>query len=298
MSPPDSPPSPSLPEPSVPIPAAARRRRAALPWGVTLVALAVGLGFVGRNAPVLWREWHALKEDREQERASTFIGYENIYPKPQFAARPSDWVHDEGDVTLLWAGWQPGEGRHRWFRFDRGQIDLGRIAGPLGRDTVRAIDVPIVEIGRGMCWQRIPYDARVAALDLEGVSSAYPLRVLEKVEVVNDQIRGRPFLVTFSPFVPESMAYNVYEPILDGRRVTLGSSGYFLGRLPLWYDRGTESLWIERPEGLAAVAGSRTGAVLRRIRQPMLVSWDDWRAEHPAGRLIVGADRSRGLPAD
>jgi hypothetical protein len=42
----------------------------------------------------------------------------------------------------------------------------------------------------------------VAALDLEGIPSAYPLRVLEKVEVVNDEVRDRPFLVTFSPFIP------------------------------------------------------------------------------------------------
>jgi hypothetical protein len=297
MSPHDSPPSPSLPEPPDSIPSAAGRRRRAVPRGVTLVAMVVLLGFVGLQAPVLWREWGELQQDRKQERASTFIGYENIYPNVQFAARPPDWIHDEGDTTLLWAGWQPGVG-HRWFRFDRGQLDLGRIAGPLGRDTVRAIDEPIVEIGGGTRWRRIPYDARVAALDLEGTSSAYPLRVLEKVEMVNDQIRGQPFLVTFSPFVPESLAYNVYEPILEGRRVTLGSSGYFLGGRPLWYDRGTESLWIERPEGLAAVAGPRSGAVLRRIRQPVLVSWDDWRTHHPAGRLVVGADRSGGLPAD
>jgi hypothetical protein len=295
MSPLDSPPSPPLPEPSESTPAAAGRRRAALLRGVALATLVVSLGFVGRQAPVLWREWHALQTDRERERASTFVGYENIHPNPQYADRPPNWIHDEGAMTLLWAGWQPGVG-HRWFRFDQGQLDLGRIAGPLGRDAIRAIDVPIVEIGGGAHWGRIPYDAQVAVLDLEGVSSAYPLRVLEKVEVVNDQIRGRPFLVTFSPFVPESAAYNVYESILDGRRMTLGSSGYFLGRRPLWYDRGTESLWIERTEGLAAVAGPRTGTVLRRLRQPALFSWDDWRAHHPGGRLIVGADRSGGLP--
>ncbi|HEX8203555.1 MAG TPA: DUF3179 domain-containing (seleno)protein [Isosphaeraceae bacterium] len=297
MTPFDSPSSSSLPEPSAPIPAARGRRRGMVYRGVSLAVLAVLLGFIAREAPVLWREWQELQGDRQRERASTLIGYEGIFPNVQYADRPPDWIHDEGDTTLLWAGWQPGVG-HRWFRLGRGQLDLERIAGPLGRDTVRAIDVPVVEVGGGPRWQRIPYDARVAALDLEGVSSAYPLRVLEKVEMVNDQIRGRPFLVTFSPFVPESVAFNVYETVLDGRRLTLGSSGYFLGRRPLWYDRGTESLWIERTEGLAAVAGPRAGTVLRRLRQPILVSWDDWRSEHPEGRLIVGADRSRGLPAD
>lgn len=261
-----------------------------------LVVLVVLLAIIGRQARALREEWRALQAEQVQERESTFIGYENIHPTPQFAARPPDWVHDEGDETLLWSGWQHGVG-HRWFRIGRGELDLGRVAGPLGRDIVRAIDLPIVETGGGVHWERIPWDATVAALDVEGIPTAYPLRVLEKVEVVNDQVRARPVLVTFSPFLQTAQAYNVYEPTVDGRRVTLGSSGYFLNRRPLLYDRGTESLWVEQPEGLAAIAGRRKGVLLRRLTQPALVAWGDWRAQHPAGRLVVGADRSGGLPA-
>jgi hypothetical protein len=288
--------SSSEPEPSGPPPASVPVG-IALPRGVVLVALLVLVGFLGWLVSALWGEWQALRADRAGERASTLVGYADIYPTPQYAARPTDWVHDEGDDMLLWSGWQPGVG-HRWFRVGRGELDRARLGGSLGRDIIRAIDVPIVEVGGGPRWGRIPWDAPVAALDLEGIPSAYPLRVLEKVEVVNDAVRDRPILVTFSPFIPEAQAYNVYEPVVEGRRVTLGSSGYFLDRRPLLYDRGTESLWIERTEGLTAIAGRRKGALLRRVSRPTLIPWGRWQARYPKGRLVVGADRSGGLPAD
>ena len=51
----------------------------------------------GWGAKDMTAAW-ALQEDRAGERASTLIGYVNIYPNPQFAARPADWIHDEGGL--------------------------------------------------------------------------------------------------------------------------------------------------------------------------------------------------------
>src|SRR5438093_12791809 len=92
-------PASPAPEPPESLPAAAGLSRGGLRRGVALVVLMVLLWLVGRQVPVLWREWRALQEDRAGERASTLIGYVNIYPNPQFAARPADRVHEEGDGT-------------------------------------------------------------------------------------------------------------------------------------------------------------------------------------------------------
>jgi hypothetical protein len=167
----------------------------------------------------------------------------------------------------------------------------------MGRDVIQAIDYPLVEQGGGAIWGRIPNEAAVVGFDLAGTDSVYPMQVLDKVLVVNDLVGGRPFLITFNPMVSRNRTVHIYEPIVDGRRVTMGMSGYFHDRKPLLYDRGSESLWVESEAGtLEAIAGRHKGARLQSIEQHSPVAWGDWRGKHPASRLLIGADRTRTIP--
>lgn len=264
-------------------------------WPAVL-ALALGAVVVARVGPKVWAEYRALRRAWDDEGMTRPVGYPNITPRPSLAAKPAEWARDEGASTLLWSGWDPAAHRHGWFRIGRGEIATARLAGVLGRDVVRAIDRPIVEVGGGTFWERIPPGHPVVALSWAGVEAAYPLRVLEKVEVVNDVINDSPLLVVFTPFVPVEQAVATFDPHLAGRRVTLGSSGYFLDRRPLLYDRETESLWLVRDDGVTAVAGRRKGETLRRAGDISLCSWAECRDQHPRCRLVVGADRSGGIP--
>jgi hypothetical protein len=91
---------------------------------------------------------------------------------------------------------------------------------------------------------------------------------------------------------------HVYEPVLNGHRVTMGWTGYFLENKPLLYDRGTESFWLEEADGdLKAIAGTYKGAELPEIAESEAVRWSDWRGRYPQSRLLVGADRSKGRPS-
>jgi hypothetical protein len=119
--------------------------------------------------------------------------------------------------------------------------------------------------------------------------------VLRKVEVVNDQIDKRAVVITFRP---DRDAVTAYDPVHEGRRLTLGLSGYFQERQPVLYDRSTESLWREDGEALVAFAGKLKGTRLARIGQPDLGTWSDFRSKHPQTRLVVGNDRSKGLPKE
>lgn len=280
--------APLVPDPDPPA-------RAPMPRLVILpaFALAAALG-VWRGAP-LWGEWRGLQDDWDRSRASAPVGYRDIHPVVEGAEPPGAWYVERGNVASLWAGWRPGEG-HRWFRFKVGEVPRHRLKGPLGRDAVRAIDRPLVEMDHGVHWGRIAPDARVAVVEQTGAPSLYPVLLMSNVEVINDEANGRPFLVVYSPADDPRRPIEVFTPLLDGRRVTFGHAGYFLDKQPLLYDRGTDSLWTPRPEGLAAIAGPLKGRVLRRIDRPQLVAWADWQASHPHGRLIVGADRSRGTP--
>src|SRR5258707_193128 len=75
----------------------------------------------------------------------------------------------------------------------------------------------------------------------EAGAPASRIKVLKKVEVVSGQVGDKPVLVAYCP----SGSISIFEATLDGRRVTLGHSGYFEKERPILYDRGTQSLWAE-----------------------------------------------------
>ena len=252
-------------------------------------------GFIVWQAPALYREWAVLRQDLGKARASAVIGYPGIQPAFSHAEPPTDWVRHEGDTLLLWSGWKHGVG-HTWFKLPAADIDTESVSPPMGRDCQRAIDSPIVELGGGELWGRVPDEARVAAGTLGGVETAYPVLVLDKVLIINDSVGPTSFLVTYSPNAPDGEIVAIHESVLGGKRVTMGATGYEHNGKPLLYDRGTESLWAHAPEGLVAVSGAHKGAKLKRSGAVKTVAWGDWRSEHPSGRLVVGADRSKPRP--
>jgi hypothetical protein len=172
---------------------------------------------------------------------------------------------------------------------------LAEITGPLGRDVIQAIDFPIVEVGGGQHWGIIPWDTDVAGLVLDGASSVYPLLLLQKVCVVNDQIQERPLLV-FLDYGAKTAC--VFDPMFSGRRLTMGLSGYFKNRKAVLYDRATESFWSQEGDALVAFAGQLKGSRLQQIGALDSSHWADWCARYPQSRLIVGGDRSKGLPRE
>lgn len=252
------------------------------------------LGFIAVRGWSLYGEFRALREQQVRIDRSAAVGYVDIHSEPNHAHRPADWYHDEGDQTFLWAGWK--EGKHDWFRIGRGEVARGAISLPMGRDVVRAIDHPIVERDGGPHWVKVPAAARVAGFRRGGERVVYPMIVLAKVEVINDQVGAGPVLVVFRPFVPEHRAVTAYTPILDGRRITMGLSGYLLDSRPLLYDRGTRSLWDGRDGRLTAIAGPLKGASLPSVEGVEVADWSDWRSRYPESRLVVGADRKKPRP--
>lgn len=258
-----------------------------------LGATALLSGFVFLQAPSLWDEWQGLRRDWEATRLTQPIGYIGISPSPSYARPPEPWLVERDDAFLIWGGWHRDAG-HTWFRIGRDDLDLRLLGRPLGRDVVRAIDRPLAEIGGGMLWERLQHDTPVVSVDLGGTSTAYPILLLSKVEVVNDTVGNRPVLVVSTPFRAAEETVDVYDPMLAGTRVLLGSSGLFYDparRLPLLYDRDTESLWLVDDHVLRCVTGARKGTTMPHLGQGRPIAWADWVDQHPRGRLLVGADR-------
>lgn len=255
-------------------------------------------GFVLVQAPILWSEIQGLRRDWERSRISKPIGFVDISPNPSFARAPRPWHRQEGEDLLLWSGWQGGRRGHTWFRVGRDEIELESLHQPFGRDVVRAIDTPIVEVGRGPHWGEMDWETAVISLDHRGTATAYPFLLLQKVEVVNDSFAGGHVLVVHTPFLAPDPAVDVFDPLLNGVRLTFGSSGYMRGpeRRPLLYDRETESLWVVDSHTMKCIAGKHRGASLAHITQGGPTIWGPWSELHPDGRLIVGADRAQRQP--
>jgi len=118
--------------------------------------------------------------------------------------------------------------------------------------------------------------ARIVGVLLHGEARAYPIAILNWHEIVNDEIDGQRFAVTYCPLCGTAVAF---EASIDGKATDFGVSGLLYNSDVLLYDRETESLWSQILG--KSVAGKRLGKQLIPI--PIShTTWRDWRAKHPA----------------
>ncbi|MBN2329129.1 MAG: DUF3179 domain-containing protein [Candidatus Omnitrophica bacterium] len=124
----------------------------------------------------------------------------------------------------------------------------------------------------------VPGD-RVIGVEINGESRAYPLRVLNWHEIVNDVLGHQAIAVTYSPLCDSAA---VYDRSLDGHELRFGVSGLVYNSNPLIYDRQTggagESLWIQLLG--QAIAGPHINRRLKVIPCSLL-SWEAWKQLHP-----------------
>ena len=263
--------------------------------GLTVCAILVTAGFAVSQAYGLWTQWSQLQVEIGGAQNSQIIGYRDIAPLASYAVGPGDWFRQEGDQSLLWANWEHGVG-HKWFHFRRGDIDKEHLWRPDSIFVSRAIDYPLIETGGGEIWVRIPPESPVVGHTLLGRKCVYPVLVLGKVQVVNDLVNDHPFLIVSNAFAPSERAVSIFDANLNGERVTMAATGYFHDGKPVLFDRGAQSLWMEKDESLTSVTGEHRGLKLTRIAHLTPVTWKTWLKQNRDSRLVVGADRSRGVP--
>ena len=164
-----------------------------------------------------------------------------------------------------------------------GQIDAG---GP-ARDGIPSIDKP-----RFLPAERATYmraDDQVLGLVRNNVARAYPVRILNWHEVVNDRFDNDAVTLTFCPLCGTGVAF---DGRVDGRALSFGVSGLLYNNDVLIYDRQTQSLWSQLLG--QAISGPMKGQYLRVL--PLThTTWADWRKNHPATVILstdTGATRA------
>ena len=117
-------------------------------------------------------------------------------------------------------------------------------------------------------------------------SKAYPLKILDSHEAVNDHLGEQPVAVTYCPLCDSSA---VFDRRLGGQEVEFGISGLLFNSNVLMYDRaatGPESLWSQM--AASAVTSQQSGQQLRRL--PLEVTtWSDWNNRYP-GTLVLSTE--------
>lgn len=161
-------------------------------------------------------------------------------------------------------------------------IDTARIqrGGP-PRDGIPAIDRPKFVAAEAAGFLE-PED-RVIGVYRDGVAKAYPIRIMNWHEIVNDEIAGQGTLVTYCPLCGTGMVFDVDD---DEIASTFGVSGLLYNSDVLLYDRRTDSLWSQ-------ILGQAVTGPLKGTTLPLLpsrhTSWSEWRHAHPE-TLVLSTD--------
>lgn len=99
--------------------------------------------------------------------------------------------------TLLWASEDPATGEIEWFDMTDALVDPTQFQYGIGKDRIRSIDDPqfaAVDDPR-IAGAGIGDETDVIGHVQNGVAKAYPIFILDRVEVVNDDFAGEPFAV-------------------------------------------------------------------------------------------------------
>lgn len=148
------------------------------------------------------------------------------------------------------------------------------------KDGIPAIDNPrFVAAGH----TTLDADDRVLGVVRNGVAKAYPVRILNWHEVVNDRFGADGVAVTYCPLCRSGVAFLARA---KGQQATFGVSGLLYDNNVLLYDRETQSLWSQMRH--QAVTGPMKGERLEQL--PMThATWGWWRARHP-DTLVLSFD--------
>ena len=166
--------------------------------------------------------------------------------------------------------------------FDGGFLRLSE-ASERVMDSLRDVIVPIYQPGYSSAAE-LPWlddDDLVIGYESGSNAYAYPIKILNFRELVNDVIDGVPVLVSYCPLCGSGVVYNRE---LEGTELLFGNtSALYLSDLVM-FDHQTGSYWFQILG--ESIVGTMTGKRLKPL-SAMTTSWGDWRRLHPASRLLV-----------
>ena len=110
---------------------------------------------------------------------------------------------------------------------------------------------------------------------------AYPIKILNNRELVNDVIDGLPLLVSYCPLCGRGV---VFSRNLEGIELLFGNTSALYRSDLVMYDHQTGSYWFQVLG--EAIVGTMTAKRLTLLPS-VTTSWAEWKQLHPGTRLLV-----------
>ena len=149
------------------------------------------------------------------------------------------------------------------------------------RDCIVSIDSP--QYVTASEASHVADDDIVLALSFEGYHRAWPARILDQHEIVNDIIAGELIAITWCPLCGSAVGV---KREINGYVTEFGVSGLLYNSDLVLYDRRTETLWDQI--GAQGIVGPLTGTRLELVPVTM-TRWGRWKAAHP-DTLVLSED--------
>lgn len=127
---------------------------------------------------------------------------------------------------------------------------------------------------------------RVFGVSVRGEARAYPLRILDWHEMVNDVVGGEPVTLSYCTLCGSGVLYATRGA--DGGERTFGTSGLLYRSNKLMVDRQTRTLWsnLTGEAVLGRLAGPE-GPVRLAVLPVVVTTWEEWRTRHPATTVLA-----------
>jgi len=247
-------------------------------WGVLTILLALHAIVVHLNPSYL-----GLYRARDMYRGQ---GGPGIFKSPAHSMR--NRIETRDGRQYLWAGSSLDDHFDvTEFRLNESQLHYG-----LGRERFPALIEPsFVSVSKAESW----FDGadRVLLVRVEDDTRVYPLRLLQRHEVVNDVVGGRPIFAAYCVLADLGA---IYDRNLEGHTFTFAVSGYTYSDRNVWdgmdafvlWDRDTESLWWP-PIG-KAVSGPMIDRSLLVFEEQLWsqTTWKDVTENFPDALVLEG----------
>tara|TARA_R110000868_G_scaffold218576_2_gene469118 strand:+ start:51435 stop:52760 length:1326 start_codon:yes stop_codon:yes gene_type:complete len=143
---------------------------------------------------------------------------------------------------------------------------------------VNPLLIPIKEAQDYMHYSDNEY---MAVIEINGDARAYPLRVLNWHQGVNEVIGGQPVFVSYDPLSGSVFAMD--RRVAGEKETTFGVTGQVYNNTSLYYDRATKSVWSAYAN--KAITGALAGKKMKKY-EAVLTTWKSYKETYPQGMVI------------
>lgn len=166
--------------------------------------------------------------------------------------------------------------------FDGGSVPLSESTPELRErllDVIPPIDRPVYGDVSAGDWLA-PTDP-VLGYVADGQAYAYPFKILNFHEIVNDELDGLPVLISYCPLCRSAI---VYDRRVGGDVLSFGNTSALYESDLVMVDRSTGSYWWQVAG--TAIVGPLTGARLELLPSAV-ATWADWAFQYPETLVLT-----------